>query len=97
MIFFVNGSKKEVIVLNKNERALNKLKSLVDADEYIKLLVMFAGETIYFPAAGTPKEKQERNREIIKASENGVSVSELIESYGLSESQIRRILKGKAV
>lgn len=97
MIFFVSGSKKEVIALNKNERALNKLKSLVDADEYIKLLVMFAGETIYFPAAGTPKEKQERNREIIKARENGATVSKLTELYGLSDSQIRRILKGKAV
>lgn len=95
MIFFVSGSKKEVIALNKNERALNKLKAVVDKDVYLTLLVMFAGETIYFPAAGTPKEKQERNREIIKAKENGVS--ELIESYGLSESQIRRILKGKAV
>lgn len=97
MIFFVSGSKKEVIALNKNERALNKLKSVVDKDVYLTLLVTFAGETIYFPAAGTPKEKQERNREIIKAKENGVSVSELIESYGLSESQIRRILKGKEV
>ena len=50
--------------MSKNERALNKLKSLVDADVYIKLLVMFAGETIYFPAAGSPKDKQERNRAI---------------------------------
>lgn len=36
--------------MGKNERALNKLKSLVDADVYIKLLVMFAGETIYLRA-----------------------------------------------
>ena len=50
--------------MGKNERALNKLKSLVDADEYIKLLVMIAGETIYFPAVGSPKDKKERKREI---------------------------------
>ena len=34
MIFFVSGSKKEVIALNKNERALNKLKAVVDKDVY---------------------------------------------------------------
>lgn len=78
--------------MGKNERALNKLKSLVDADVYIKLLVMFAGETIYFPAAGSPKDKQERNRAIQQEYYSGVSVSDLMELYGLSESQIRRII-----
>lgn len=51
MIFFVSGSKKEVIPLNKNERALNKVKAVVDKDIYLTLLVMIVGETIYFPAA----------------------------------------------
>lgn len=78
--------------MSKNERALNKLKSLVDADVYIKLLVMFAGETIYFPAAGSPKDKQERNRAIQQEYYSGASVSDLMELYGLSESQIRRII-----
>lgn len=85
-----------MIVLNKNERALNKLKSLVDTDIYIKLLVMFAGETIYFPAAGTRKEKQERNQMIRKDFYNNVSVRELAESYDISESQIRRITGSRA-
>lgn len=78
--------------MGKNERALNKLKSLVDADVYIKLLVMFAGETIYFPAAGSPKDKQERNRAIQQKYYSGASVSDLVDLYGLSESQIRRII-----
>ncbi|OUN33993.1 Mor transcription activator family protein [Lachnoclostridium sp. An76] len=78
--------------MSKNERALNKLKSLVDADVYIKLLVMFAGETIYFPAAGSPKDKQERNRAIQQEYYSGASVPDLMELYGLSESQIRRII-----
>lgn len=78
--------------MSKNERALNKLKSLVDADVYIKLLVMFAGETIYFPAAGSPKDKQERNRAIQQEYYSGASVLDLMELYGLSESQIRRII-----
>lgn len=78
--------------MSKNERALNKLKSLVDADVYIKLLVMFAGETIYFPAAGSPKDKQERNRAIQREYYSGASVSDLVDLYGLSESQIRRII-----
>ena len=78
--------------MSKNERALNKLKSLVDADVYIKLLVMFAGETIYFPAAGSPKDKQERNRAIQQSYYSGASVSDLVDLYGLSESQIRRII-----
>ena len=78
--------------MGKNERALNKLKSLVDADVYIKLLVMFAGETIYFPAAGSLKDKQERNRAIQQNYYSGASVSDLVDLYGLSESQIRRII-----
>ena len=78
--------------MSKNERALNKLKSLVDADVYIKLLVMFAGETIYFPAAGSPKDKQGRNRAIQQKYYSGASVSDLVDLYGLSESQIRRII-----
>lgn len=76
---------------------MNKLKSLVDTDVYIKLSVMLAGETVYFPAAGTPKEKDERNKAIRTDRDNGVKVPELMELYGLSESQIRRILKCKAV
>ena len=78
--------------MSKNERALNKLKSLVDADVYIRLLVMFAGETIYFPAAGSSKDKQERNRAIQQEYYSGASVPDLMELYGLSESQIRRII-----
>ena len=78
--------------MGKNERALNKLKSLVDADVYIKLLVMFAGETIYFPAAESLKDKQERNRAIQQSYYSGASVSDLVDLYGLSESQIRRII-----
>lgn len=78
--------------MSKNERALNKLKSLVDTDVYIKLLVMFAGETIYFPAAGSPKDKQERNRAIQQEYYSGASVPDLVDLYGLSESQIRRII-----
>lgn len=76
---------------------MNKLKSIVDADVYIKLLVMFAGETIYFPAAGTLKDKKERNKVIREKYYNGVSVSELMNIFGISESQIRRIIANKAV
>lgn len=84
--------------MSKNERALNKLKSLLDADVYIKLLVMFAGETIYFPAAGTLTEKQERNKAIrSQAYDKGMNITELSKLYGISESQIRRILSDKAV
>lgn len=73
------------------------MKSLVDLDTYIKMSVMLAGETIYFPAAGTPKDKQERNKQICQAYYSGVKVPELIEIYGLSERQIWRIIKRRAV
>lgn len=76
---------------------MNKLKSLVDLDTYIKMSVMLAGETIYFPAAGTPKDKQERNKQICQAYYNGVKVPELVETFGLSERQIWRIIKRRAV
>lgn len=84
--------------MSKNEQALNKLKLLLDTDVYIKLLVMFAGETIYFPAAGTPTEKRERNKAIRKqAYDKDMNITELSKLYGISESQIRRILSDKAV
>ncbi|MDO4333066.1 MAG: Mor transcription activator family protein [Eubacteriales bacterium] len=77
---------------------MNKLKSLVDADVYLKLLVMLAGETVYFPAAGTADNKQQRNGCIRDDYFNrGLTVLELAEIYGLSESQIRRILKDRTV
>lgn len=83
-------------IQSKNEQVLNKLKSLVDADVYLKLLVMLAGETVYFPAVGTADNKQQRNR-CIRSDyfEKGLTVLQLAEIYGLSESQIRRILKGR--
>lgn len=86
-----------VKIQSKNERALNKLKSLVDADVYLKLLVMLAGETIYFPAAGTADNKQQRNGCIKDDFIRGLAISELMELYGLSESQIRRIIKDRTV
>ena len=84
-------------IISKNEQTLNKLKSLVDLDTYIKMTVMLAGETIYFPAAGTPKDKQERNKAICQAYYSGVSVPELVETFGLSERQIWRIIGRRAV
>ncbi|MCI6998037.1 MAG: hypothetical protein MR936_14970 [Eubacterium sp.] len=72
---------------------MNKLKSLVDTDVYIKLLVILAGETVYFPATGTPNEKADRNKAIRNDYKNGMSYEELHDLYGLSISQIRRICK----
>lgn len=78
--------------MSKNERSLNKLKSLVGAEVYVKLLNILAGETVYFPAAGTTNTKQERNRSIIEDYQEGRTYKELAELYGLSESQVRRII-----
>lgn len=83
--------------ISKNKQALNKLKSLVDLDTYIKMSVMLAGETIYFPAAGTSEDKKGRNRVICEAYYSGVSVPELVETFGLSERQIWRIIGHRAV
>ena len=58
---------------------------------------MLAGETIYFPAAGTSEDKKERNRAICQAYYNNISVPELVETFGLSERQIWRIIVHRAV
>lgn len=58
---------------------------------------MLAGETIYFPAAGTSEDKKERNRAICQAYYNNISVPELVEIFGLSERQIWRIIGHRAV
>lgn len=58
---------------------------------------MLAGETIYFPAAGTSEDKKERNRAICQVYYNNISVPELVETFGLSERQIWRIIGHRAV
>lgn len=73
------------------------MKSLVDLDIYVKMSVMLAGETIYFPTVGTPKDRKERNRAIRQAYYNGIKVSELVTVYGLSERQIWRIIGNRVV
>lgn len=79
--------------MNRNERALNKLKSVVDHDVYLKLLVLLAGETVYFPSFGTHEDMEQRNENICSDYWEGKKISELVDMYGLSESQIRRIIK----
>lgn len=73
------------------------MKSLVDLDTYVKMSVMLAGETIYFPTAGTPKDRKERNRAICQAYYNGIKVPELVTAFGLSERQIWKIIGDRAV
>ena len=58
---------------------------------------MFAGETIYFPASGTPKDREERNKAIRQAYYNGIKVPELVTAFELSERQIWRIIGDRAV
>ncbi len=67
------------------------MKELVDPDTYLKILVFLAGKTIYFPVT---ENKDQRNREIREGFwKEGLTVAELVKAYGLSESQIRRIIK----
>lgn len=57
-----------------------------------KLCRSFGGSTLYIPKLDGI-DRPRRNRQILQEAANGVSVAQLCISYGLSDRQIRRILR----
>lgn len=75
-----------------NNEILNELKAMIDqgasGDDVIK---RFAGEQVYFPQKEL--NKAERNRAILHERKSGVSVTDLMQKYHLSDSSIYRIIE----
>jgi Mor family transcriptional regulator len=73
--------------------ALQRLKDEVGQDTYKKVLEVLAGETVYFPTGGTKEDNCRRNEKIKQDYYNrSVSYQELAKEYGLSVSQISKIV-----
>lgn len=59
-----------------------------------RLCEVYGGETIYIPNNRT-KQLNERNAAICKARQDGRTVSQLVEQFGLSKRMISNILHNK--
>lgn len=75
-----------------NNELLNEMQRMIDdGASGSNVIERFAGETIYFPQNGLNKD--ERNRAIRNDRKSGVSVTELMQKYHLSDSQIYKIIE----
>lgn len=60
----------------------------------LKIFTLFAGQNLYIPSSGL-LDAARRNREISALHRGGLSVRELSERFGVSLSQVRRIVSGR--
>lgn len=75
-----------------NNELLNEMQQMIDEGASgSSVIERFAGETIYFPQKGLNKD--ERNRAICNERKSGVSVTDLMQKYHLSNSQIYKIIE----
>lgn len=82
--------------MNKNELALNKLKSIVGAELYERICDEMAGTKFYIPAIrGGFASLSERNKAIREDMWNSVPIVDVIEKYGVSASTVYRIFESK--
>lgn len=77
-----------------SKKALQHLRDLVGDDLYEQILMELSGSTVYFPANGTPTEREERNLQIKDDFYSGkYEVSDLARKYDLSISRIYKIIQ----
>lgn len=77
-----------------SQRALKQLRTLVGDALYEQILSELGGTTVYFPANGSPAEREERNLQIKDDFYSGrYEVSDLARKYGLSISRIYKIIQ----
>lgn len=79
-----------------SQTALKKLRELLGEDTYQKVLDELAGATVYFPASGTPVDRNERNIQLKDDFYSGqYEIADLAHKYDLSISRIYKILQSK--
>lgn len=77
-----------------SQNALKQLRELVGDALYERILTELGGSTVYFPANGTPTEREERNLQIKDDYYSGnYEVSDLARKYDLSISRIYKIIQ----
>lgn len=80
-----------MIILNKNETALNTLKSIVGEELFKTICDNLAGIRIYIKPYTLYQSIVERNNHIKEDRLSGADWLELTEKYNLSESRIKDI------
>lgn len=76
--------------------ALKRLRTLVGEPLYEKIISDLGGSTVYFPANGSPLDREERNLQIRDDFYSGnYEVSDLARKYDLSISRIYKIIQAR--
>ena len=78
--------------MSKNQNSLMVLKNLLGEDLFLTVTEMFAGQRIVFPKNPDCFDVDNRNRMIHQEYEAGTPVPVLVRQYGLSQSQIYKII-----
>lgn len=86
-------TKKDIDSLNNSDIQL--FASEFGVENTDKLIELFGGSTIYIPMLDTITRKVGRNQLIICDYLKGLSYKTLSRKYGISERQIRRIIKNR--
>lgn len=60
----------------------------------LKIFTLFAGQDLYVPSKAL-LDAARRNREIAALRQDGYSIRELSERFGVSQTQVRRIIAGR--
>ena len=82
--------------MNKNELALNKLKSILGSSLYEQVCDELPGEDIHIPAfRGGFVTIEERNKAIRYEIWNGAPIQEVAKKYGLSIPHTYKILESR--
>lgn len=84
-------NRKAVIILNKNEIALNRLKSIIGDELFRAVCDNLAGLQIYIKPYSLYSNMVERNNHIKEDRLSGADWDELTKKYRLSESRIKDI------
>lgn len=79
---------------NQNETALNALKEIIGAALYLDVCAKLAGKSLYIPAlregfTSTAEKRKAIRRDIY----GGLSIREAAQRYGLTVSQIYKIMQ----
>ena len=81
-------------MISKNKLNMMTLKNLLGAELFNQVCHVLVGEKISFPKCPDHMEKENRNKCIRQEAGTGTSISELMEKYDLSQSQIYKIIEG---
>ena len=79
-----------------SKHALKRLRELTGETLYEQILEELGGSTVYFPANGSPTDREERNLQIKDDFYSGnYDVSDLARKYDLSISRIYKIIQAR--